>query len=274
MPLLRCVPAALLLACGALARPAPLPAQPDVQMCTEQPVPPGYVVVGTASRGGCPIRFGEAYNSLTIRLPGDTVTVCSELSRLTEGYVVTRRGNHSACPIVFGAAYNTATYQRVGPASAGPEGEAIAFEPMNPYDRTAFRRMSEVASRLRLAAPTHHPWLARTEHGTTVSTRLDLDGGARYTLLAVCDEDCRDIDLRVLDNGSRLGEDANDADYAAVELSPARNTRVTVEVAMGDCRSSPCHFVVGVYETPRAVAVPPRRPPGGDVRVAPRPRPE
>jgi hypothetical protein len=42
---------------------------------------------------------------------------------------------------------------------------------------------------------------------------------------------------------------------------------------MSQCAQSPCHFVVGVYGTPRANAVPPRRPPGGDIRVTPRPRP-
>jgi hypothetical protein len=272
MPLLRSFLLSILLA-GALARPASLAAQPDVQMCTEQPVPPGYVVVGTASRGDCRSTFGATYNSVTIRLPGDTVTVCSLLTRLTEGYVVTRRGNHGACPSTFGEPYNTTTYQRVGPVAGGAGREVVAFEPMNPYDRTVFRRMGERARQLRLASPTHHPWLARTADGTAVSTRLDLDGGSRYTLLAVCDEDCGDVDLRVTDNGYLLGEDTNDEDYAAVELSPARNVRVTVEVEMGECRSSPCHFLVGVYETPRAGAVPPRRPPTGDVRITPRPRP-
>jgi hypothetical protein len=322
MPLLRPVPFLLLLtAAAALARPVPAAAQPEVRMCSDQPVPAGYVIVGTASRSNCPtvnftasynsltIRlpgdsvsvcsalsqppegyvivgtasrsncpsaFGASYNSLTLRLPRDTVTVCTALSQLSEGFVIVGHGSSSRCPSSFGDAYNTATYQRVGGPSAPSGGETISFgpfSPMNPYDRTVFRRMGEVAAWLRLETPTHHPWLARTAHGTTASTRLELDGGVGYTLVAVCDEDCGDVNLRVLEGGVLLGMDADGDDYAVVEVVPARDARVTVDVGMTSCAESPCHFAVGVYETPRPGAVPPRRPPGGDVRVTPRPRP-
>lgn len=58
-----------------------------------------------------------------------------------------------------------------------------------------------------------------------------------------------------------------------MQLTPSRDGTLEVEAVMATCAQSPCHYAVAVYETPRPSAVPPRRPPGGDVRVNPRPRP-
>lgn len=248
----------------------------DLEMCSEQPVPAGFVVVRTGMRGNCTTTFGAAYNSMVIRLPGDTVTVCSEMSRLADGYVVTRQGMRGNCPTSFGASHNTVTYQRVGPPAEPAGDETVAegaFIPMNPYDRAVFGRLAEMETWLQVEAPTHHPWLGKTAQGTTARTTLDLEGGRRYTLIGVCDGDCTDLDLRVLDGGYLLAEDVRADEHATVDLSTARDARLTVEVVMARCAQSPCHFAVGVYETPRAGAIPPRRPPGGDVRVTPRPRP-
>ncbi|HEY0017166.1 MAG TPA: hypothetical protein VGC13_12730 [Longimicrobium sp.] len=190
---------------GALARPATALAQPAVQMCSGQPVPAGYVIVATSSRINCPSEFGASYNTFTIRMPGDTITVCSELSRLSDGYVITEYGTRLECPSGFGSASNTTTYQRVGPP-AQPEvpsegTPAAAFTMLDPYDRTVFQRLDEMKASLGLQTPTHHLWLSKTADGTTARASLQLEGGLRYTLVAVCDGDCTDLNLRVLDGG-------------------------------------------------------------------------
>jgi hypothetical protein len=276
MPLLHraLVRAALLLA-AALMCPRAAAAQP-VQMCSNQPVPAGYVVTATASRTECPGYYASTYNSLTIRVPGDSVSVCSSLTQPWPGYVITRQTSRTECPGYYASNSNSATWQRVGEPAAPAQPVAAAageFAVMDPYDRTVFQRMAEMAAWRRLDTPTHHPWLFKVANGTTARTTLTLIGGTRYTLVAVCDQDCSDLDLRVLDGSYLLGEDTGTEASAAVELIPARDVRLTVEAVMVTCAQSPCHFAVGVYETPRPGAVPPRRPPGGDVRVTPRPRP-
>lgn len=267
---------AVLLLAAALACPRGAAAQP-VQMCSNQSVPTGYVVTATTSRPECPGYYSSGYNSLTIRLPGDGVTVCTALTQVWPGYVVTSQTSRADCPGYYSSGSNSATWQRVGePPAAQPVPAAAAsgaFAALDQYDRTVFRRMNEMETWLRLDTPTHFSWLSKTPQGTTARTVLAVEGGQRYTLVAVCDEDCTDMDLRVLDGGYLLAEEVSTDAYATVALAPARNGQLTVEVVMDTCAQSPCHFVVGVYETPRPTAVPPRRPPGGDVRVTPRPRP-
>lgn len=265
---------AVLLLAAALACPRAAAAQP-VQMCSNQPVPTGYVVTATTRRNECPGYYSGGHNSLTVRVPGDTVSVCVALSQARPGYVVTAQTRRSECPGYYSGGFNSATWQRVGePVAPQPvaaaDGEIVV---MDAYDRTVFQRIAELAAWRRLEAPTHHPWLSKAAHGTTAHTTLTLTGGTRYTLVAACDQDCTDLDLRVLDGGYLLGEDRSTDENAIVELAPARDVRLTVEAVMVSCAQSPCHFAVGVYETPRPGAVPPRRPPGGDVRVTPRPRP-
>jgi hypothetical protein len=265
---------AVLLLAAILACPRAAAAQP-VQMCSNQSVPTGYVVTATTRVPECPGYYSTGYNSMTILVPGDTVSVCISLSQARPGYVVTAQTRRPECPGYYSSGFNSATWRRVGEPVAPQPVAAAAGEivVMDAYDRTVFQRMAEMAAWRRLESPTHHPWLSKTAHGTTARTTLTLTGGTRYTLVAVCDQDCADLDLRVLDGGYLLGEDTSTGENAAVELTPARDVRLTVEVVMAQCAQSPCHYAVGVYETPRPGAVPPRRPPGGDVRVTPRPRP-
>lgn len=262
----------MLLLAAALACPRGAAAQP-VQMCSNQSVPTGYVVTATTSRSECPGYYSSGYNSLTVRVPGDSVTVCTSLTQLWPGYVITSQASRSECPGYYSSGFNAATWRRVGEPPAAPVATAGAFAAMDPYDRSTFRRMNEMETWLRLDTPTHHPWLYKTAHGTTARTALAVEGGQRYTLVAVCDDDCADMDVRVLDGGYLLAEDAGTDAHATLQLAPARSGQLTVEVVMASCAQSPCHFVIGVYQTPRPTAVPPRRPPGGDVRVTPRPRP-
>lgn len=274
MPLRRLLVHAVLLLAAVFADPRAAAAQP-VQMCSNQPVPQGYVVTATTSRSECPGYYSSGYNSLTIRIPGDSVSVCTALTQRWPGYVVTSQTSRSDCPGYYSSGSNSATWRRVGdpPAPPVPAPASGAFAALDQYDRSVFRRMKEMETWLRLETPTHHAWLHKTAQGTTARTTLAVEGGQRYTLVAVCDDDCTDMDLRVLDGRYLLAEDVSTDAHATVALTPARGGQLTVEVVMAACAQSPCHFAVGVYETPRAGALPPRRPPGGDVRVTPRPRP-
>lgn len=263
---LRSLLPALLLASAAFARPAA--AQEPVQMCRNQPVPQGYVITGIGMRNECPGAQAATYNSITIRMPGDTVTVCSSLSQLSnsQGYVVTGQGSVEWCPNYYGGRPNATTYRRVETPPApqqpapGPAPASGALAVMDRYDRTVFQRLDELEEWLGLNAPTHYPWLSRLADGATARTSLRVEGGMRYTLVGVCDDDCADLDLRVLDGGYVVGQDVTPDENATVQISPGRAGTLTVEAIMGSCAQSPCRYAVAVYETPRPTSRPPRRP--------------
>ncbi|HEX2208656.1 MAG TPA: hypothetical protein VHG93_13300 [Longimicrobium sp.] len=261
-PLLR---AALLLAAAAFARPAA--AQDPVQICRTQPVPQGWVVVAMGMKDDCPGAQAASYNSITIRVPGDTVTVCNSLSQLGQGYVATGQRSLEQCPNYYGGRPNATSYRRVPqppvqnppPVTAG-DGGSGGLALMDEYDRTVFARLEEMEEMAGLRRPTHHVWLSRLAHGAAGRTSMRVEGGMRYTLVAVCDADCNDVDLRVLDGGRVLAQDVGAEGEATLQLSPARSGTLTVEAVMASCRHSPCRFAVAAYQTPRPGGDPPRRP--------------
>jgi hypothetical protein len=80
------------------------------------------------------------------------------------------------------------------------------------------------------------------------SFSLELVEGRSYALLGVCDEDCSDLDLRLLDeDGNEIDADVEADDYPVVEVRPRRTARFRVRVIMTTCSTSPCFYGVGVF---------------------------
>ena len=84
---------------------------------------------------------------------------------------------------------------------------------------------------------------------------LDLVGGLDYVVVAVCDVDCSDIDLRLYDpSGSEVASDTQTDDVPVLELSSVRGGRYRLEVGMYDCDTEPCYYAVGVYSRSASAA--------------------
>ena len=235
-------------------------------ICSIQAVPRGYLVMATQNRPSCPGFQSTGYNSVTIRLPGETGSLCSALSVLGREYVVTERTSRPSCPGYNGTGANSATYRRLAdaapPRSAPSSG---ALTPLDRYDRGVYRRLREMEEWLGVGAPSHRPWIASAAGGTSARAELQVEAGGRYTVVAVCDEDCSDMDLRVLDGTYVVAEDIRVDPDAYLELSPARSGTLTVEAIVHACAQNPCHFGVGAYESRSSSAAarparPPRRP--------------
>ena len=78
---------------------------------------------------------------------------------------------------------------------------------------------------------------------------ITLDGGEERAVLAVCDEDCSDIDLYLYDEGGVLiDSDTSTDDVPVLLVTPPRRTRYRVQVTMYDCEVEPCFYAVGVYQ--------------------------
>ena len=75
-----------------------------------------------------------------------------------------------------------------------------------------------------------------------------LDGGVDYTIVGVCDEDCSDIDLTIIDDdGDVIDEDILEDNFPIVSVSPRRDAAYTIEVDMYECDVEPCYFGIAVF---------------------------
>jgi hypothetical protein len=77
---------------------------------------------------------------------------------------------------------------------------------------------------------------------------LVLDGGVHYALVGVCDNDCTDVDLALMDDsGTQIDSDYELDDYPVVEVTPPYTARYSVHVYMAECSTEPCWYGVGVF---------------------------
>jgi len=77
--------------------------------------------------------------------------------------------------------------------------------------------------------------------GATDVNTLSLEGGVEYAIIAVCDEECTDIDLRITDAAdSVLAEDINPDDNPIVEFTAPMTGSYDLDMIMFSCRASSC----------------------------------
>lgn len=70
---------------------------------------------------------------------------------------------------------------------------------------------------------------------------VTLQAGVRYAIVAVCDQACTDLDLRILDpSGARLAEDVDVSDTAVLEFTAQAAGTHRLDVIMWDCRDATC----------------------------------
>jgi hypothetical protein len=72
--------------------------------------------------------------------------------------------------------------------------------------------------------------------------------GVDYRIHGVCDNDCRDLDLILLDErGNEISRDVSTDDIPIVSVRPRWTGRFTLRVLMEDCRVSPCNYGVRFF---------------------------
>lgn len=225
---------------------------------------PGYAVVAAGKGQQCPGYYASGDNVISLRLPGDTISVCSAYTSALDGYVVTARGKRQDCPNYYGSQPNSASYRRIAQPYAPPPPPGPATEGMLPwlseYSRYVMRRLRTAEGRLRLDEPTHEAWRGVMGPGSSLSTGFEMEPGIRHTLVAVCDQDCAAIAIRVRDPAGAIVAVSEAGTQAVIRLPPATSGRWTVEASVQTCTVPTCRFGVGIYETPDESAGPPRRP--------------
>lgn len=86
------------------------------------------------------------------------------------------------------------------------------------------------------------------DHDASESLSLSLRAGRQYALLAVCDNDCTDIDLRLYNSSDKeVDVDIEDDDNPIVVVAPERDGKYRLKITMAKCSASPCFYGVGLF---------------------------
>ncbi len=83
---------------------------------------------------------------------------------------------------------------------------------------------------------------------STSFLELNLVGGANYFIVAACDEDCSDLDLRLFPTTSRTAfvEDTGEDDNPVISFTAPRTGRYMLAVDMARCQERLCYYAYRV----------------------------
>lgn len=85
--------------------------------------------------------------------------------------------------------------------------------------------------------------------GEEQTIALELDAGRSYGIMGVCDNDCSDLDLQLLDeHGNVLMEDVELDAYPTILVEPAASATYYATLRMVTCALAPCRFGLAVYQ--------------------------
>lgn len=87
-----------------------------------------------------------------------------------------------------------------------------------------------------------------TEEGSIERFSVTLNVGKWYKIASVCDNDCHDLDLELIDeNGNVVEYDLLENDQPMLFVKPKWTGSYTVKVKMQDCQNEPCTFGIGIF---------------------------
>jgi hypothetical protein len=90
----------------------------------------------------------------------------------------------------------------------------------------------------------------RLNEGADRDFVVTLIAGVNYKIAGVCDNDCPDLDIKLMDqNGNTLAEDALTDSLPIVDFRPTRGGAYRVRMVMYDCNDAPCSAGVTVMAT-------------------------
>ena len=95
---------------------------------------------------------------------------------------------------------------------------------------------------------THDILFSSLAEGESETFTIDVRNGFDYRMLALCDEDCSDIDVFLEDAGGEvLDSDVSLNDAPVVSYASRGAGQVRLRVRMYSCSTEPCFFGVAVF---------------------------
>jgi hypothetical protein len=92
------------------------------------------------------------------------------------------------------------------------------------------------------------PFTGQLGEGERETLRIALREGTAYALVALCDEDCRDLEVTVLgEDDAVLAKSAGRTDQPLLEVQAPATGKYRIMVTMAHCGSGPCAYGVGVF---------------------------
>lgn len=88
----------------------------------------------------------------------------------------------------------------------------------------------------------------RLDKSTSSTSTIQASTGKNYAVVAVCDADCSDIDIRVTDKyGDVVGEDVDNTDMALILFRANYSGTYTLKTTMYNCQTSYCMYRTKTY---------------------------
>ncbi len=87
------------------------------------------------------------------------------------------------------------------------------------------------------------------KYGEEISIPLDVTGAHRALVIAACDRQCSDLDLRVVtEDGRLIGLDEDEDDYPRVLIDSDKPNKLMLRVRMPSCSGYSCSFAFAQFE--------------------------
>jgi hypothetical protein len=91
--------------------------------------------------------------------------------------------------------------------------------------------------------------IGKLADGKKDTWNFPLTRGKEYLIVGVCDNDCTDVDLSVLDGrGNVIVKDEEVDDTPVTRFRVTSSGTFSIEVTMADCKDEPCFFGFGLFE--------------------------
>ena len=91
---------------------------------------------------------------------------------------------------------------------------------------------------------------------TAETVPLSLPSGYEYALMGVCDNDCSDLDLAIIKDGTELSRDTSTDDWPVLSVVPTSGSSYQVKVSMYQCTTATCGYQVTVWKGPETTSAP------------------
>lgn len=94
----------------------------------------------------------------------------------------------------------------------------------------------------------HDPFTGKLRPRDAEFITITLRAGVSYIIVAVCDQDCRDMDLRLFDeNRNLVSEDMSPDAIPVVSVTPRRTATFRIQAIMSHCAARDCLYGVGAF---------------------------
>ena len=92
------------------------------------------------------------------------------------------------------------------------------------------------------------PFVGELGQGKQETFRLALRTNVTYMLVGLCDEDCKGLELRLLDERDKeVTASVQQGDKPALEVTTETPGKFRLVVTMAQCNTGPCAYGVGIF---------------------------